>query len=97
MDISTSITQAQADALAQLLNIASYADGNDLIQQVAAYALLQTSRIALVQSIAVCTDQPTLDAVSVSYGTTSGTPITPIKTRQGAGGTLAGGGAVKIG
>ena len=51
MDIQLTITENQALALAKVLKITSYTDGNDLINQAATMALFNEQKTAIIQKI----------------------------------------------
>ena len=51
MDIQLTITDNQAMALAKVLKITSYTDGNDLIIQAAKMALFNEQKTAIIQKI----------------------------------------------
>ena len=78
MDISTSITDEQAQAIAAKLRIAEYADGNDLIQQAAEAALFDYNKKMLVGSIIAQTDPAVIEAATSGYNSVASTPVTPL-------------------
>jgi tRNA1(Val) A37 N6-methylase TrmN6 len=75
MDIQVTIPDEQGAALAQLLNIRTYTDANDLITQAGAAALLQSNKRALIAALAVETDPAAVDAATASFNQTTAKPI----------------------
>ena len=82
MDIQTTITDDQAAALAQQHRVAKYADGNDLIAQVAADASLQAKKRGLIGSIAVESDCACIDAAIDAFNAQSSAPVKMPPSKQ---------------
>ena len=75
MDINTTITDKQGAALAQSLNIKSYATGKDLIDQASAAAELLTKKRSLISAIATQKDVAVLDKTIEAYNSVAPIPI----------------------
>lgn len=76
MDINITITDEQGAAIAQSFRLRSYADGNDLMQQVADLALLYYNRRNLVTGISEA-DETVIATVLAAYNSIAASPITP--------------------
>lgn len=83
MDINTTIPDEQGAAIAQILHVKQYADGNDLITQAAANALLDANKRALIAALSAQTDQAAVDAAMTAYNSVAATPVLqpPIKIK----------------
>lgn len=77
MDINITITDEQGAAIAQALGVASYSDGNDLLQQVADAAMLKYNKNHIISSIATTEDAAVVNAVLAAYNSIAASPITP--------------------
>lgn len=75
MDINITIKDEGADALAQLLHITTYKDGNDLIQQCVDQALMQRRQRALITGIAMQKDAAVIDAVATAFTAATSKPL----------------------
>ena len=79
MDINAmTITDEEADALAQVFRLQSYTDGNDLIAQCVTAALLQIQKQNLIKSILDSKDITPLNTVVEAWNSVAVTPVEPI-------------------
>lgn len=77
MDINITIPDEQGAAMAQFFNITSYADGNDLMQQVANAAILRYDKYTMIARLAVEQDAAVVNAVVAAYNSIAATPLPP--------------------
>ena len=92
MTINTEITDEQANALAQLLRLNSYNDGNDLVAQAAGVAVLEANKRGLIGQIAIEKDAAVVSSAVANWNTIAAVPVPVPPNKVG----LVGGGAIEV-
>ena len=75
MDINTTIKDEEALALATVLGVTDYKDGNELILKCAAQAVFRRRQRVLISNIAISKDAAVIDAVATAYTVATGKTI----------------------